>query len=155
MQVQFLTCVSAPDKVKYLKKRKLDMGQEKLNGLSIRKILVVDDDTKMRKKYKKALVEKGFKVIEAPSALEVANILMREGKGLDLILLDINIPEIDGREIFDIIDEYAPQMQVIVNSVFPISEQKIRIPRAADYYDKSHPADVLITKVCKVLGVKA
>lgn len=124
-----------------------------LTSLQVRKILIVDDDTKMRKKYKRALVEKGFKVIEAPNALEVANLLMREGKNIDLIVLDINIPEIDGREIFDIIDEYAPQMQVVVNSVYPLSEQKIRIPRAADYYDKSHPADVLITKVCKLLGV--
>jgi DNA-binding NtrC family response regulator len=127
----------------------------RLDPLSVRKVLIVDDDTKMRKKYKRALVEKGFKVIEAPNALEVANLLMREGKNLDLILLDINIPEIDGREIFDIIDEYAPQLQVIINSVYPISEQRIRIPRAADYYDKSHPPDVLITKVCKVLGVNS
>lgn len=131
------------------------MGRpRKFSLLQMRTILVVDDEIKMRKKIKKILVARGFKVVEAPNSLEVANCLMRQGENLDLILLDINIPEIDGRGIFDIIDEYAPHLAVIVTSVYPISEQKFRIPRAADYYDKSQDPEVLIKKIDNVLGLK-
>ena len=114
-------------------------------------IFIIDDDKDMRKKYKRLLVDAGFDVVQAPNAIEVANILMREKSNIDLILLDINMPQIDGRDIFDIIDEYAPNFGVIVNSVLPVREQKLRIPRAADYYDKSHKPEVLLGKIRKIL----
>ena len=118
-----------------------------------RTILIVDDEREMRSKYKKFLKKEGFRVLEAPNALEVANILMREKSTLDLILLDINIREVDGRDIFEIIDEYAPNLQVIVSSIFPLQDQKLKIPRAADYYNKSHKKELLLSKIKKVLGV--
>lgn len=119
----------------------------------MRTVLVVDDEKDMRKKFKRLLVTKGFKVIEAPNALEVANILMREKSNLDLILLDIQIGELDGRDIFDIIDEYAPVLPVIVTSVLPLNDQKLKIPRAADYFHKGDKDEVFLSKVCRLLGV--
>ena len=121
--------------------------------MSQRTVFIVDDETKMRRKYKKLLKENGFRVVEAPNALEVANTLMREKNSLDLILLDINIAEIDGRDIFEIIDEYAPDMPVIVSSVYPTSEQKFRIPHADDYFSKSQKDEILLTKVRHLLGI--
>src|SRR3989338_8887733 len=100
----------------------------------MRTILIIDDDEEIRKRYKKSLAAEGFDVLEAPNALEVANVLMREKSRIDLILLDINLPEVDGREIFEIIDEYAPSLDVLVTSVYPISDQQLRIPRAVDYH---------------------
>lgn len=119
----------------------------------MRTILLVDDEKAMRSKYKKILKKEGFKVIEAPKAMEVANVLMREKSNIDLILLDINIPEVDGRGIFDIVDEYAPELPIIVTSVHPLNDQKLRIPRAADYYNKLQAQDVLLKKIRGVLGI--
>ena len=118
-----------------------------------RTILIVDDERGIRSKYKKFLKKEGFRVLEAPNALEVANLLMREKSTLDLILLDINMREVDGRDIFDIIDEYAPSLQVIVSSIFPLHDQKLKIPRAADYFNKSHKKELLLSKIKKILGV--
>ena len=100
------------------------------------------------------MTAKGFRVIEAPSALDVADILMREHSSIDLILLDINIPEVDGRGIFDIIDEYAPELPIIVTSVHPVNDQKLRIPKATDYYSKLHKESTLLAKIRKVLGAE-
>ena len=119
----------------------------------MRTIVVVDDEKEMRERYQKLLTSKGFTVIEAPDAVEMASILLREKNNIDLILLDINIAEVDGRDIFDIINEYAPSLQVIVSSVLPVSEQRIRIRRAADYYDKSQKESVLLAKIRNVLGI--
>jgi len=115
-------------------------------------ILIVDDEKDFRKKYKKLLKGEGFRIIEAPDAVEVANVLMRENANLDLILLDINIGEVDGRDIFDIIDEYAPGKGIIVTSVHPIGDQKLKIPRATDYYNKAQDESILLGKVLKILG---
>ncbi len=120
-----------------------------------RTILIVDDEREMRSKYKKFLKKEGFRVLEAPNALEVANILMREKSQLDLILLDINMREVDGKDIFDIVDEYAPNLQVIVSSIFPLQDQKLKIPRASDYYNKSHKKELLLSKIKKILGVSS
>ena len=117
-------------------------------------IFIIDDDQETRKKYKKRLVAEGFRVIEAPDALEVVNILMREKSRIELILLDINMPEVDGREIFEIIEEYAPHLEIIVASLFPIGEQKLKIPKAVDYFNKSQGEDVLLTKIRKLLGLE-
>ena len=120
----------------------------------MRTILVVDDEKVFRKKYRGLLKEKGFKVKTASSALEVSEVLMRDKSLIDLILLDINIPEVDGRGIWEIIDEYAPQLQIIVTSVNPLHDQKIRIPRAADYYNKADKEATLLKKITRVLGVE-
>ncbi|MFA5059561.1 MAG: response regulator [Candidatus Omnitrophota bacterium] len=119
-----------------------------------RLIFIVDDEKELRKKYKKLLIKEGFKVVEASNALEVANILMREKSKLDLILLDINISEVDGRDIFDIIEEYVPGLPVIVTSVYPVSEQKLRIPKAVDYYHKLQKEESLIKKIKNALGLE-
>ena len=122
--------------------------------MSKRTVFIVDDEKPMRRKYKKLLTENGFRVVEAPDALEVANTLMRERNSLDLILLDVNIAEVDGRDIFEIIDEYAPGMPVIVSSVYPTSEQKFRIPHSDDYFSKSQKDEILLAKVRNLLGIK-
>lgn len=120
-----------------------------------RTILIVDDEKKMRMRFKKALKDEGYKAIEASSALAVADTLMKKGSDLDLILLDINIPYLDGREIFDIIDQYAPNMPIIVTSVHPIMDQRLKIPRATDYYQKLHKIETLLGKVKSALGISA
>lgn len=117
-------------------------------------ILLVDDEEEMRKKYKKLLEDEQYRVIEAPDALEVTNILMREKSNIDLIILDIQMPNIDGREIFEIIDQYAPSIQVIVSSVLPLQEQKLRISRATDFYNKSHKPETLLGKIKNILGIE-
>ena len=38
--------------------------------------------------------------------------------------MDLQIKEVDGRGIFDIIHEYAPEIPVVVQSVLPLKEQK-------------------------------
>ena len=122
--------------------------------LSQRTILLIDDEKPMRMKLKKPLKAAGFKVIEASGALDATNCLMRAKNSIDLILLDINIPEVDGRGISDIIDEYAPELPIIVTSVHPVGDQNLRIPRAVDYYSKLNNVDSLIKKVKNALGVE-
>lgn len=124
-----------------------------MEGIKVRNILVVDDEKEFRKKYKKLLKEEGYKVYEAQTAMDVAEHLMRNR--LDLILLDINIPEVDGKDISDIIDEYPSQRPaIIVTSVYPVSEQKFKIRKASDYYDKSADTQLLLKKVQAILGVE-
>lgn len=115
------------------------------------KILIIDDESKFRKEYKAVIKELGYESLEASKALEAAEILMRERNSIALILLDISIPEIDGPGIFDIIDEYASHIPIVVSSIFPIDDQKLRIPRAQAYHNKADGNKVLFKKLKNIL----
>ena len=121
----------------------------------MRTVLLVDDEKKMLMRFKKLLKAEKFRVLQAQSAIEVADALMREHSSIDLILLDINIPEVDGRGIFDIVDEYSPEVPIIVTSVNPLMDQKLRIPRAVDYFQKLDDDKILLRKVKNALGIAA
>lgn len=69
----------------------------------IRTILVVDDDEIMRNAMKRILENEGYKVILAIDGLELSKIL--EISRLDMILLDVNLPWVDGYELCRLIKE--------------------------------------------------
>ncbi len=115
-------------------------------------VFLIDDDRGMRKKYKTLLKTNGFKVIDAPDAVEVVDVLMRNKSDIDLVVLDIQIPEVDGRDIHEIISEYAPELPILVSSVLPIQDQKLRIRQASDYFQKSDKDETFINKIKAILN---
>ena len=61
------------------------------------KVLVVDDEARMRKIVKDFLVAKDYKVVEASNGEEAIDIVY-EDKDIDLVLLDVMMPKMDGWE---------------------------------------------------------
>lgn len=111
----------------------------------MKKILLIEDEKAIREMYARLLRSVGWRVVDVSDAGEATNVLIR--KELDLVLLDINIPQIDGRKIFDVIKEYDPDLKIMICSVYSIDKQKQMIPGAVDYYDKSQGSFVFLTKV--------
>ena len=70
------------------------------------KILVVDDESRMRKLVRDFLKVKGFRVIEAGDGEEALDIFFRE-KDISLILLDVMMPKLDGWEVLKTIRQYS------------------------------------------------
>ena len=116
----------------------------------MKRILIVDDEEKIRRIYKELLIAEGYDVIYVSNAVE-ANELIKQ-KPIDLILLDINMPEVDGSLFYQLIDMFHKKSKVIVCSVHSLEDQRKIIEKAAGYYDKSQGIDILRKKVKKVLG---
>ena len=70
------------------------------------KILVVDDEPRMRKLVKDFLTVKGFQVVEAGDGEEAIDIFF-EQKDIALILLDVMMPKMDGWEVLKTIRKYS------------------------------------------------
>lgn len=70
------------------------------------KILVVDDEARMRKLVKDFLSIKGYQVIEAENGEEAIEIFLKE-KGIALILLDVMMPKLDGWETLKAVRQYS------------------------------------------------
>lgn len=59
-------------------------------------ILVVDDELKIRILLKDFLIKEGFNVIESPDGRHALETFQSSGKCIDLVLLDVMLPEYDG-----------------------------------------------------------
>ena len=62
------------------------------------KILVVDDEARMRKIVKDFLVAKDYTVLEAANGEEALDIMYDNNNKIDLVILDIMMPKMDGWE---------------------------------------------------------
>ena len=117
------------------------------------KILIVDDELKIRQIYKKLLLIEHYQVLEAEDCAAAAQFLI-DDQDIELVLLDINMPELDGGVLYRLIRMLDPKVKVIVTSAYPLQDQKNRIERADDYFDKSQSILILIQKVKQVLSEK-
>ena len=61
-------------------------------------ILVVDDESRMRKLVRDFLVKQDFEVLEAGDGEEALDIFY-ETKEIDLLILDVMMPRLDGWEV--------------------------------------------------------
>jgi len=78
--------------------------------IDTRSILVVDDDEIMRSALKRILENEGYKVVLAVDGLELSKIL--ETTRLDMILLDVNLPWVDGYELCRLIKDHHSLKEV-------------------------------------------
>ncbi len=62
------------------------------------KILVIDDESRMRKLVRDFLTKKGYEVLEASNGEEAMDIFY-EDKEIDLLILDVMMPKMDGWEV--------------------------------------------------------
>lgn len=76
------------------------------------KILVVDDESRMRKLVKDFLSVKGFTVVEASNGEEAVDVFF-EQKDIVLIILDVMMPKMDGWETLKTIRKYS-QVPIIM-----------------------------------------
>ena len=70
------------------------------------KILVVDDEQRMRKLVKDFLVRENFTVLEAADGEEAVDVFLAE-KNIDLIILDVMMPKMDGWQACREIRQYS------------------------------------------------
>ena len=71
------------------------------------RILVVDDESRMRKLVRDFLVREGYEVLEAGDGEEALDLFYRE-KDIALIILDVMMPKRNGFEVCREIRETAP-----------------------------------------------
>lgn len=62
------------------------------------KILVVDDESRMRKLVKDFLTREGYSVLEAGDGAEAMDMFYGD-KGIDLVILDVMMPKMDGWQV--------------------------------------------------------
>jgi len=100
------------------------------------KALVVDDSRAMRRIIGGYLEQLGFEVHEAASGLE-ALVSVHKIKGLSLILLDWNMPEMDGRALLEKLraePEFAELPIMMVTTESEMEQVEVALEAGASEY---------------------
>ena len=115
-------------------------------------VLIIDDDEQYRTRISKLLNKENIETQIATNLLEVVETLMRDKDKIDLVLLDIQMPEADGKDVADTIKDYTESIPIIVNSVTPLNDQRLKIGRAREYFQKGSSEKDLIKKIQAIIG---
>ena len=87
------------------------------------KILVVDDEDRMRKLVRDFLVRKQYEVVEASNGEEAVDVFV-ESNDIDLIILDVMMPKMNGYELTKKIREIT-NIPIIILSAKTLDSEKI------------------------------
>ena len=96
-------------------------------------ILVVDDDTELRKVLSSILSEEGYSVETVENGEQA--IRVSEKKRFDLALIDIKLPDMEGTELLQRLKAKQPHIVMIIVTGFPTIENAMgAVNKGADGY---------------------
>lgn len=120
-------------------------------GMERLKILVVDDEQRMRKLVRDFLVKKNFDVMEAGDGEEAVDIFY-ENKDIALIILDVMMPKMDGWQVCREIRKYS---QVPIIMLTAKSDEKDELQGfelgVDEYISKPFSPKILVARVEAIL----
>ncbi len=90
-------------------------------------ILLVDDEEDVREVGREILNELGYEVITAQNGREAVALLNNKKNRIDLIILDIIMPDLSGPDTFEALRTVAPDMKILLSSGYSINEQAIEM----------------------------
>jgi len=118
------------------------------------KILVVDDEKIIRESLSYILKKEGYEVEDAENGKIAYNILKE--RSFDLVITDLEMPEMKGTELLEEIIKLNVQTSTIVITAYGSLESAISALRngASDYILKPVEFDELLIKVKKLFSIK-
>ena len=90
-------------------------------------ILLVDDEKIVREVAQEMLKVMGYKVLTAKGGKDAIKIYKKNGDTIDLVLLDMVMPDIGGSEVYDRLKEKNPGIKVLLSSGYGIDGETMEI----------------------------
>jgi DNA-binding response OmpR family regulator len=115
------------------------------------KILVVDDESRMRKLVKDFLVRSNYDVIEAENGEQAIDIFFQT-KGISLIILDVMMPKMDGWQVCKEIRQYSDVPIIMLTAKGDEKDELLGFELGVDeYISKPFSPKILVARVEAVL----
>jgi CheY-like chemotaxis protein len=119
-------------------------------------ILLVDDE-EMILKIGKDLIEKvGYQVITASNGKKALEIYQRDQKKIDMVILEMIMPEMSGGETYSLLKEINPSIKTLLSSGYSINgkAQAILNDGYSGFIQKPFNLTDLSHKIGKIMGLK-
>jgi two-component system cell cycle sensor histidine kinase/response regulator CckA len=117
-------------------------------------VLVVDDEEAVRHLASRMLLHTGYRALQASHAREALTTLEQDAGGIHLILTDIKMPGMNGRELGRLVARRWPDKPVLYMSGFPSEVfQDGLLEPDAPFLPKPFTQEDLAAKVRAMIGV--
>lgn len=118
------------------------------------RILIVDDEAGMQRLLSRVLEREGYAATPVGSAKEALELISADS--YDLVVTDIQMPEMDGLELLREIKEFDPSLPIVVMTAYGTVENAVEALRngAFDYLTKPFETDEVRLAVAKALEHK-
>lgn len=115
------------------------------------KILVVDDESRMRKLVKDFLVKNDYEVVEAEDGNAALDIFFAQ-KDIALVILDVMMPKVDGWEVCREIREYSKVPIIMLTAKADERDELQGFQLGVDeYISKPFSPKILVARVAAIL----
>ena len=115
------------------------------------KILVVDDESRMRKLVRDFLVRKDFEVLEAENGAQAVDIFF-EKNDISLIILDVMMPKMDGWQVCREIRAYSKVPIIMLTAKSDERDELLGFELGVDeYISKPFSPKILVARVEAIL----
>jgi CheY-like chemotaxis protein len=108
----------------------------------VRKLLVIDDDTKLLASYRDLLSPYGFEVLTAPDGQDAIP-LVEQNPDIQLVILDLAMPRMDGREWLRWFRTLRRELPVIVITAYKFDPNDAELKAAVVLEKPFHVAELL------------
>ena len=115
------------------------------------KVLIVDDEARMRKLVKDFLVKKDYKVMEAGDGEEAIDLFFKN-KDISLVILDVMMPKMNGWEVCKEIRKYSKVPVIMLTAKTAEEDELTGFECGADeYIAKPFSPKILVARVDAIL----
>ncbi len=123
-------------------------------GPGFKTILLVEDDTSVRSPIRRMLERAGYRVLEAGEAQEAVKVAIQHNAALDLMLTDVVMPRMSGRQLAERMAVLYPGMKVLYMSGYADDAlvREAAAEQGRDFIEKPFTSLTLVRKVREVLG---
>ncbi|NCC24276.1 MAG: response regulator [Deltaproteobacteria bacterium] len=117
-------------------------------------ILVVDDERMIREIVTDILEDLGFKVVSAENGRKAVEIYHRRWREITLVLMDLVMPDMNGREAFEAMQSICPEAKIVFASGFShgVGRKELEDRGAAGFLSKPYKVADLV-RMLDDLGV--
>ncbi|MFN4245411.1 MAG: sigma-54-dependent transcriptional regulator [Brevinematia bacterium] len=117
-------------------------------------ILVVDDEEKIRDGLKTIFEIEGYNVITSSDGEDAIRKINNEK--IDLVILDLKMPNMNGYEFLKIVSKTDPFLPIIILTAYGSVEEAVNLTKqgAFDYFIKPPNIEKLLTSISKAIDVR-
>jgi len=120
---------------------------------SVETILLVDDEDTVRRFGARTLEKAGFRVVAASTGADAIVSCDEHGDAIDLLLTDVMMPGINGRDLAELLLARRPSLRVLFMSGYAedVLASDVGLVPGAAFLGKPFKPKVLVAKVREVL----
>ena len=147
-------CIYLPAVRGVEKKKAQRVHKEPLKGTGT--ILLIEDELAVIETLRKLLERLGYNVLEAKTGKEAIRLTRAYDGEIDLAILDVFLPDMNGNKIYPLLKEFRPNLKVLVFSGYSLDgpAQEILDAGAHGFLQKPVSIEVLSQKLTELLQAR-